>query len=128
MARFRWYQGRFRALEPSTVWALDNVYIGMQCKEHCNGHGMCVHGLFCQCDEGYEGEMCAAAKLNPKFFKEDFDGIYRIIDNNINNDKITINRNRNLQTSKAPLKSQAQGTSLFTRAASNHRGRPKDSA
>jgi len=26
------------------------------------------------------------------------------------------NRNRNLQTSKAPLKSQAQGTSLFTSA------------
>ena len=29
------------------------------------------------------------------------------------------NRNRKLQTSKAPLKSQAQGTSLFTSAASN---------
>src|SRR6218665_1084863 len=31
------------------------------------------------------------------------------------------NRNRKLQTSKAPLKSQAQGTSLFTSAASNQR-------
>src|SRR6218665_3229793 len=30
-------------------------------------------------------------------------------------------RNRKLQTSKAPLKSQAQGTSLFTSAASNQR-------
>src|SRR6218665_2326694 len=29
------------------------------------------------------------------------------------------NRNRKLQTSKAPLKSQVQGTSLFTSAASN---------
>src|SRR5688572_17574264 len=29
------------------------------------------------------------------------------------------NRNRNLQTSKAPLESQAQGTSLFTSAASS---------
>src|SRR6218665_2511614 len=37
------------------------------------------------------------------------------------------NLNRNLQTSKAPLKSQAQGTSLFTSAASNQRGFPKNS-
>src|SRR6218665_3012849 len=36
-------------------------------------------------------------------------------------------RNRNLQTSKAPLKSQAQSTSLFTSAASNQRGFPKSS-
>src|SRR6218665_230762 len=41
----------------------------------------------------------------------------------------TFNRNlsRNLQTSKAPLKSQAQGTSSFTSAASNQIGCPKDS-
>ena len=37
------------------------------------------------------------------------------------------NRNRKLQTSKAPLKSQTQGTSLFTSAASNQRGFPKNS-
>src|SRR6218665_1264407 len=37
------------------------------------------------------------------------------------------NRNRKLQTSKAPLKSQAQGTSLITSAASNQRGFPKNS-
>src|SRR6218665_1850557 len=37
------------------------------------------------------------------------------------------NRNHKLQTSKAPLKSQAQGTSLFTSAASNQRGFPKNS-
>jgi len=36
------------------------------------------------------------------------------------------NRNRKLQTSKAPLKSQAQGTSLFTSAASNQRCFPKN--
>ena len=35
------------------------------------------------------------------------------------------NHNRNLQTSKAPLESQAQGTSLFTIAASSQRGCPK---
>ena len=34
--------------------------------------------------------------------------------------------NRNLQTSKAPLKSQAQGTSLFTSATSNQRGCSKE--
>ena len=37
------------------------------------------------------------------------------------------NRNRKLQTSKAPLKSQAQGTSLFTSAALNQRGFAKNS-
>ena len=37
------------------------------------------------------------------------------------------NRNRNLQTFKAPLKSQAKDTSLFTSAESNHRGCPKNS-
>lgn len=33
--------------------------------------------------------------------------------------------NRNLQTSKAPLESEAQGTSLLTSAAANQRGCPK---
>src|SRR6218665_831523 len=37
------------------------------------------------------------------------------------------NRNRKLQTSKALLKSQAQGTSLFTSAASSQRCFPKNS-
>src|SRR6218665_713265 len=37
------------------------------------------------------------------------------------------NRNRKLRTSKAPLKSEAQGTSLFTSAASNQRVFPKNS-
>src|SRR6218665_1573500 len=35
-----------------------------------------------------------------------------------------LDRNRKLQTSKAPLKSQSQGTSLFTSAASNQMGFP----
>ena len=42
-------------------------------------------------------------------------------------DKAAVNRNRKLQTSKAPLKSQAQGTSLFTSAASNQRVFAKNS-
>src|SRR6218665_817530 len=37
------------------------------------------------------------------------------------------NSNRKIQISKAPLKSQAQGTSLFTSAASNQRVFPKNS-
>ena len=37
------------------------------------------------------------------------------------------NRNRYLQTSKAPLKSQVQDTSLFTSVESNQRGCPKNS-
>ena len=37
------------------------------------------------------------------------------------------NRNRKLQTSKAPLISQAQGTSLFTSAASSQMGCPSNS-
>ena len=41
--------------------------------------------------------------------------------------KANRNRNRKLQTSKAPLKSQAQGTSLFTSATSNQRSFPKNS-
>ena len=36
-------------------------------------------------------------------------------------------RNRNLKTSKAPLESQAQGSSSFTNTATNQRGCPKDS-
>jgi len=36
-------------------------------------------------------------------------------------------RNRNLTISRAPLKSQGQGTSLFTSAATNQRGCPKGS-
>jgi len=34
--------------------------------------------------------------------------------------------NRNLQTSRAPLESQAQDTRLLAIAASNHRGCPED--
>jgi len=37
------------------------------------------------------------------------------------------NRNRNLQTCKAPYESQARGTSLFTSAASYQKGCPEDS-
>jgi len=40
----------------------------------------------------------------------------------VNRHAISWNSYNNLQTSKAPIKSQVQGTSLCTSAASNHRG------
>ena len=41
--------------------------------------------------------------------------------------RVSAYEHRKLQTSKVPLKSQAQGTSLFTSAASSQRGCPKGS-
>ena len=55
-------------------WALDNVYIGMQCYQHCGGHGTCLDGLFCQCDTGYSGMDCEISDGNPTFLKEEFEG------------------------------------------------------
>jgi len=40
--------------------------------------------------------------------------------------EIAQGRNRNLQTSKAPLKSQAQGTSLFMSTVLNQRNSPEE--
>src|SRR6218665_2638593 len=53
--------------------------------------------------------------------------LFRVAENMTNTCRTFSNRNRKLQTSKEPLKSQAQGTSLFTSAASNQRGFPKNS-
>lgn len=39
--RFRWYQGKIPDTDFGPEWALDNVYIGMACPDHCNGHGTC---------------------------------------------------------------------------------------
>jgi|SRR6218665_844818 len=55
-------------------------------------------------------------------------GIYTIILNIISKFLYhNLNHNRNLQISKAPLKSQLQYTSLFTSAVSNQRDCPEDS-
>src|SRR6218665_733631 len=53
--------------------------------------------------------------------------LFRVAENMTNTCRTFGNRNRKLQTSKVPLKSQAQGTSLFMSAASNQRGFPKNS-
>ena len=73
-ARFRWHQGRFDSEQSPPPWAIDNVYIGSQCKEHCKGHGTCVNGVLCQCDDGYDREHCTSSAPNPNFLKEDFEG------------------------------------------------------
>ncbi|ESN98795.1 hypothetical protein HELRODRAFT_162255 [Helobdella robusta] len=39
------------------LWALDDLYIGPSCPDHCNGHGECLFGE-CNCDAGFQGESC----------------------------------------------------------------------
>ena len=73
VARFRWYQGFFSTQDVPPEWAVDNVYIGMQCMEHCGGHGTCINGMLCQCDEGYNSDRCVAIRHHPTFLKEDFE-------------------------------------------------------
>lgn len=73
--RFRWYQGFFSTGSAPPTWALDNVYIGPQCQDMCNGHGACVGGTHCECDPGYSGPDCSVPDTpNPDFLKEDFEG------------------------------------------------------
>lgn len=73
--RFRWYQGFFSTGSAPPTWALDNIYIGPQCQDMCNGHGACVGGTHCVCDPGYSGSDCSEPDTpNPDFLKEDFEG------------------------------------------------------
>lgn len=73
--RFRWYQGFFSTGSAPPTWALDNIYIGPQCQDMCNGHGACVGGTHCVCDPGYSGPDCSVPDTpNPDFLKEDFEG------------------------------------------------------
>lgn len=73
--RFRWYQGFFSTGSAPPTWALDNIYIGPQCQDMCNGHGACVGGTHCACDPGYSGSDCSVPDSpNPDFLKEDFEG------------------------------------------------------
>ncbi|KAH9493210.1 hypothetical protein Btru_022282, partial [Bulinus truncatus] len=72
--RFRWYQGRIPDSDFGPEWAIDNVFIGMACSEHCNGNGYCLGGILCQCDEGFTGATCVPEKHNPFHLKDDFNG------------------------------------------------------
>lgn len=52
--RFRWVESGVQGSVPLS-WAVDNVYIGPACIYNCGGHGQCMNGDTCECDEGYEG-------------------------------------------------------------------------
>ncbi|XP_071817155.1 reelin-like isoform X2 [Apostichopus japonicus] len=67
--KFRWIQYAFSG---SNVWAVDNLYIGEQCPELCNGHGQCIQGE-CRCDRGYGGKICTSQKFLPTTIKSDFE-------------------------------------------------------
>ncbi|GFO21735.1 reelin [Plakobranchus ocellatus] len=71
--RFRWYQGKIPDTDFGPEWAIDNVYIGPSCLEHCNGHGYCIAGTMCKCDTGYKEPLCVPDAPLPTFLKEDFD-------------------------------------------------------
>lgn len=53
-------------------WALDNVYIGMGCPDHCSGHGGCSDLMVCQCDHGYHGNTCSSNIPRDRYFKDSF--------------------------------------------------------
>ncbi|XP_077327999.1 reelin isoform X2 [Lithobates pipiens] len=72
--RFRWYQGFYPTAMKPVTWAIDNIYIGPQCEEMCNGHGSCINGTKCICDPGYSGPTCKVSTKNPDFLKDDFEG------------------------------------------------------
>ncbi|GIY36220.1 reelin [Caerostris darwini] len=65
--RFRFIQHEF---DTSDNWALDNLYIGPQCKDMCSGHGRCIEGT-CMCDRGFFGKSCVPQdKLKNKMIKK----------------------------------------------------------
>src|SRR6218665_3801354 len=68
--------------------------------------------------------FCLACRLQPVGSRRKWVSHYLLIHTRTNEvNAAQCNRNRNLKTSKALLKSQAhQGTSLFTSAATNQRG------
>ncbi|XP_023681705.2 reelin isoform X1 [Paramormyrops kingsleyae] len=67
--RFRWKQ---TGLGTSTMWAIDNVYIGPSCLRFCSGRGHCSR-TGCKCDPGFSGPACELASQNyPAFLSEGF--------------------------------------------------------
>lgn len=67
-------------MKPVT-WAIDNIYIGPQCEEMCNGHGSCINGTKCICDPEYSGPTCKVSTKNPDFLKDDFEGDLVVLKN-----------------------------------------------
>ena len=63
--RFRWTQtvplynkhNSSSIVVAATTWAIDDVYIGRACADHCHGHGRCDFPT-CLCDDRYTGVTC----------------------------------------------------------------------
>lgn len=73
--RFRWIENGVSADSTPLIWGIDNVYIGPSCIFHCNGHGHCINGDTCICDEGYDGNStCLPLNDFPASAKITFDG------------------------------------------------------
>ncbi|KAL4226959.1 hypothetical protein ACF0H5_014936 [Mactra antiquata] len=71
--RFRWYQGFIPEDDFGPEWAIDNVFIGMSCMEHCLGQGHCDETMMCTCDDGYYGDLCIPHNDTfPNYMKEGF--------------------------------------------------------
>ena len=78
--RFRWSESTDPSSSSALSWALNNVYIGPACIYHCSGHGHCINGDTCICDEGYDGEsVCLPLDSNPATAKITFDGKWWIV-------------------------------------------------
>ncbi|XP_052779173.1 reelin-like isoform X2 [Mya arenaria] len=70
--RFRWYQGVIPEDDYGPEWAIDNVFIGMACMQHCLGHGKCGSTMMCTCDHGFLGDTCLSNQSLPIYMKEGF--------------------------------------------------------
>ncbi|VDI77295.1 reelin [Mytilus galloprovincialis] len=70
--RFRWYQGFVPDNDFAPEWAIDNIFIGMGCREHCLGHGACSDTMMCTCDEDHGGDMCSPWTRNSLYLKDNF--------------------------------------------------------
>lgn len=67
--RFRFLQTNF---EEGDTWAVDNLYIGLQCSDLCSGHGRCIEGI-CQCDQGFYGKSCLPKEKLKAVIKKNFE-------------------------------------------------------
>ncbi|KAL3853203.1 hypothetical protein ACJMK2_016762, partial [Sinanodonta woodiana] len=77
--RFRWYQGFIPSDDYGPEWAIDNVFIGMACMEHCLGQGSCQSTMMCECDPGHHGDKCIPSQQNSNYLKEAFTLVDEII-------------------------------------------------
>lgn len=83
--RFRWDRGYVNNNEsiPSedADWAINQVYFGPQCADHCNGRGTCADaGATCLCDDGYIDDACQiTVRSNSQHLHQVFHGLFVIL-------------------------------------------------